>query len=257
MPDEPLQRLRAALAGRYEIERAVGAGGMATVYLAHDHKLRRRVAIKVLAPDLAALLGAERFLREIEIVAGFNHPHIVPLYDSGVENGLLFYVMPYMEGQSLRDRLRREGQLPVEDAVALAREVAEALAYAHGRGIVHRDIKPENILLSEGHALVADFGIAQAVAVTGGERLTQTGVTLGTPAYMSPEQAAGESSLDARTDVYALGCVLYETLAGEPPFTGPTPQAILARRLVDPVPTVRRSRERVPEHIDAALARAL
>ena len=226
-----LDRLRSALADRYSIERELGSGGMATVYLARDPKHHRRVAVKVLRPELAAAIGAERFLREIEVTAGLTHPHIVPLYDSGVASGLLFHVTPYVEGESLRERLRREKQLPIADAISIAREVADAMDYAHRRGVVHRDIKPENILLEERHAVVADFGIARAIDGAGGARLTETGVAVGTPAYMSPEQAGGGHSVDGRSDVYSLGCVLYEMLAGEPPFTGPTVESVIHQHL--------------------------
>ena len=202
------EKLRTALADRYRIERELGRGGMATVYLAEDLKHHRRVAIKVLDPEVASAIGPERFLREIETVAGLTHPHILPLHDSGVADGLLFYVMPFVDGESLRDRLTREKQLSLEDALRIAREVADALSYAHSRGVVHRDIKPENILLQSGHAVVADFGIARVVTATRGERLTGTGVTVGTPAYMSPEQAAGGDDLDGRSDLYSLACVL-------------------------------------------------
>jgi len=249
--------LAAALADRYRIERVLGSGGMATVYLARDLKHQRAVAIKVLKPRVAEILGSQRFLREIEITAGLHHPHIVAVHDSGEADGKPFYVMPWVEGESLRERLRREKQLPVDEAVALAREVASALSYAHARGIVHRDIKPENILLVDGHALVADFGIARAVVQAGGDRLTETGLMLGTPVYMSPEQAAGEAELDERTDIYALACVLHEVLAGEPPFTGATAQVVMARHLADEVPRVRRTREQVPPHVEAAIVRAL
>ncbi len=250
-------RLRAALAGRYTIERELGHGGMALVFLAQDLKHHRPVAIKVLRPELAAALGAERFLREIETAARLNHPHILPLHDSGEADGFLYYVMPYVEGESLRDRLTREQQLPLEDALQIAREVASALSYAHSHDVVHRDIKPENILLEGGEAVVADFGIARAITAAGGDKLTETGLTVGTPSYMSPEQAAGERHLDGRSDIYSLGCVLYEMLAGEPPFTGPTAQAILARRLTNPVPPLRTVRETVPVHVEQAIARAL
>ncbi|MGH7500722.1 MAG: protein kinase domain-containing protein [Longimicrobiales bacterium] len=256
MADDPA-RLAAALADRYRIDRAIGSGGMATVYLGHDLRHQRRVAIKVLRPDLAGIIGPDRFLREIEITAGLNHPHIVPLHESGEGNGLVFFVMPYLDGESLRERLRREKQLPVDEAVSIAREVAGALSYAHARGIVHRDIKPENILLIDGQAVVADFGIAQAAAEAGGERLTETGLVVGTPAYIAPEQAAGDPDLDGRTDVYALACVLYEMLAGEPPYKGPTTQVILAGHLGHEVPHVRRLRDLVPDHIDTAITRAL
>ena len=254
----PLERIQSALAPRYLVQRELGAGGMAVVYLADDSRHGRPVAVKVMRPELAAALGPERFLREIRIAARLRHPHIVPLYDSGEADGLLYYVMPYIEGESLRDRLRREPQLPVDEAVGIAREVADALAHAHERELVHRDIKPENILLEGGHALVADFGIARAVGSAATTQLTTaTGLAIGTPAYMSPEQALGDAAVDARTDVYALGCVLYEMLAGEPPYTGPTPQAIMARRLSEPVRSLRIVRETVPDHLDRAVTRAL
>jgi eukaryotic-like serine/threonine-protein kinase len=229
---------------------------MATVYLARDVKHDRPVALKVLRSELGAVLGAERFLREIRLTATLQHPHILPLLDSGEATGQFFYVMPYVEGESVRQRLQREGQLPVDDALRLTREVADALDYAHGRGIIHRDIKPENLLLSRGHALVADFGIALAVTQAGGGRLTETGLSLGTPAYMSPEQAMAESRLDGRSDQYSLACVLYEILAGEPPYTGPTAQAIIAKRLSEPLPHLGTLRE-VPAGVEAAVARAL
>ena len=203
-------RLTQALADRYRLERELGQGGMATVYLAHDVKHDRKVALKVLRPELAAVIGADRFLHEIKTTANLQHPHILALFDSGQVDGTVFYVMPFVEGESLRDRLMRERQLPIDDAIRIAHEVADALGYAHDRGIIHRDIKPENILLQGGHALVADFGIALAVAKTGGTRMTETGMSLGTPHYMSPEQAMGEREITARSDVYALGCVLYE-----------------------------------------------
>ncbi len=226
---ETVERMNAALAGRYTIERELGAGGMATVYLAEDLKHRRKVAVKVLRPELAAALGPGRFLREIEIAAGLTHPHILPLHDSGEADGFLFYVMPYVEGESLRDRLDREKQLPVEEALQIAREVADALGCAHKAGVIHRDIKPENLLLQEGHAVITDFGIARAVDVAGGEQLTLTGMSVGTPSYSSPEQSYGQDDVDGSSDLYSLGCVLYEMLAGEPPFTGPTAQAIVSR----------------------------
>jgi serine/threonine-protein kinase len=249
--------LQTAFAGRYILERELGRGGMATVYLAQDRKHHRRVAVKVLHPELAFALGADRFLREIDVAANLTHPHILPLFDSGEVDNLLYYVMPYVEGESLRERLTRETQLPVEEALQIAREVADALAYAHGQGVVHRDIKPENILLYSGHALVADFGIARALGQADGGRLTETGMAIGTAAYMSPEQASGASQIDGRSDVYSLGCVLYEMLAGEPPYTGPTPQAIIAKRFSDPVPSVRRIRSAAPERLDHAINRAL
>ncbi|PYP35919.1 MAG: hypothetical protein DMD46_11135 [Gemmatimonadetes bacterium] len=252
-----LSAVRSALSGRYAIERELGRGGMATVYLAQDLKHHRPVAIKVLAPELAAALGRERFLREIETAASLSHPHILPLHDSGEADGFLYYVMPYVAGESLRERLNREKQLPIEHAVTIVGEVANALSYAHSRDVVHRDVKPENILLSDGQAIVADFGIAGAIDAAGGGKLTRTGIVLGTPAYMSPEQGAGERALDGRSDVYSLGCLLYEMLAGEPPFTGPTAQAIIAKRFTDPVPSIRRLRETVPVPMDQAIAKAL
>jgi serine/threonine protein kinase len=216
-------KLAGALADRYRIERELGQGGMATVYLAQDLKHDRKVALKVLKPELAAVLGAERFLAEIKTTANLQHPHILPLHDSGTVDGTVFYVMPFVQGESLRDRLTREKQLPIADAVRLGGEVAGALDYAHRQGIIHRDIKPENILLHDGRALVADFGIALAASRTeGGTRMTETGMSLGTPHYMSPEQAMGERTLDARSDIYALGCVVYEMVSGEPPHSGPT-----------------------------------
>ncbi len=230
---------------------------MATVYLARDLRHDREVAIKVLRPELAAVIGADRFLAEIKTTANLQHPHILSLFDSGGVDGTVFYVMPFVDGESLRDRLDREKQLPVNDALRIAREVADALGYAHAHGVIHRDIKPENILLQGGHALVADFGIALAASKTGAERMTQTGMSLGTPHYMSPEQAMGERELDVRTDIYALGCVLYEMLIGEPPFTGPTAQAIIAKLITEGASSVRAKRPTVPEHVDDAVATAL
>lgn len=250
-------RLRDALSGLYRIDRELGAGGMATVYLAHDLKHDRDVAIKVLHPDLGAALGGERFLSEIRTTARLQHPHILPLLDSGAADGLLYYVMPLVTGESLRARLERERQLPIADAVRIAREVASALDYAHRQNVIHRDIKPENILLHDGSALVADFGIALAVQSAGGQRMTQTGLSLGTPQYMSPEQAMGERTIDARSDVYALGAMTYEMLSGEPPFTGPTVQAIVAKVLSTepaPLPSLRKA---VPAHVAAAVHAAL
>src|SRR6187455_1213943 len=238
-------RLSAALADRYRLERELGAGGMATVWLAQDLRHDRRVAVKVLRPELAAVIGAERFLAEIRTTANLQHPHILPLFDSGEADGFLFYVMPLVEGETVRDRLVREKQLPIADAVRIASETAAALDYAHRHGVIHRDIKPENILLHDGSALVADFGIALAASKAGGDRMTQTGMSLGTPSYMSPEQAMGERNLDARSDIYALGCVLYEMLSGEPPFSGPTAQSILVKRLTEPVPRLASLRESV------------
>jgi eukaryotic-like serine/threonine-protein kinase len=257
-------QLQVALAAHYTVEREVGRGGMATVYLAQDKKHHRRVALKVLHADLAASLGLERFRREIAIAATLQHPHILTVLDSGeTPAGQLWFAMPYIDGESLRARLDREKQLPLDDAMRITREVADALDYAHQQGVIHRDIKPENILLSRGHALVADFGVAHAMsasAATGqasGPTLTETGMALGTPTYMSPEQATGERTVDARTDVYALGCVLYETLAGEPPYTGATTQALLAKRVSGDIPSVRRVRPAVPPSVDAALTKAL
>jgi len=251
------QRLTAALADRYRIEREIGRGGMATVFLARDLKHTRRVAIKVLDPEVAAAIGPERFLREIETTASLTHPHILPLHDSGRIDGLLFYVMPYVEGESLRERLKREKQLTLDDAMRIAREVAEALNCAHDHGVVHRDIKPENILFEEGHAVVADFGIARAIAGAGGDSLTATGIAVGTPSYMSPEQTTADHHIDGRTDQYALGCVLYEMLAGQPPFTGPTAESLAYQHLsVTPRP-VTELRPAVPENVTAALQRAL
>jgi Tol biopolymer transport system component len=253
-----LGRLTAALADRYAIERELGAGGMATVYLAHDVRHGRKVALKVLRPELAAILGGERFLAEIKTTASLQHPHILPLHDSGEADGLVFYVMPYVEGESLRDRLTREKQLQVDEAVRLATEVASALDYAHRHGVVHRDIKPENVLLHEGQALVADFGIALAASRSeGGTRLTETGMSLGTPHYMAPEQAMGEREITPKADVYALGCVLYEMLTGEPPFTGPTAQAIIARVMTEAPRPIALQRHTVPPHVEAAVLTAL
>lgn len=250
-------RLQAALGERYAIGRELGHGGMAHVYLARDLRHGRDVAIKVLRPELAASLGTDRFLREIRIEASLQHPHILPLHDSGAVEGLLYYVMPFVEGETLRDRLEREKQLPVADALRIAREVADALGYAHANNIVHRDIKPGNILLSAGHAVVADFGIARAITAAADDQLTEVGLAVGTPDYMSPEQATGETGLDGRTDLYALGCVLYEMLAGDPPFRGRTAQATLARHLHDPPPPIKVRRPNVPPAIESALMTAL
>jgi serine/threonine-protein kinase len=252
-----LVRLRVALSGRYAVERELGAGGMATVYLARDLRHDRQVAIKVLHPELAAALGGDRFLSEIKTTARLQHPHILPLLDSGEADGLLYYVMPFVAGETLRSRITRERQLPVVEAVRIAREVADALGDAHAKGIIHRDIKPENILLQGDHALVADFGIALAVQQAGGQRMTQTGLSLGTPQYMSPEQAMGEKQVDARADLYALGVVLYEMLAGEPPFTGKNAAAIMARHIMEQVPSIRIIRQSVPEEVEEALEEAI
>ena len=252
-----MQRLGSALADRYRIERELGQGGMATVYLAQDLKHKRNVAIKVLRPELAAVIGAERFLREIQTIATLQHPHILGLIDSGEVQGTAYYVMPFVDGESLRDRLRREKQLPITEAVRLATEVAGALDYAHRHGVIHRDIKPENVLLHDGRALVADFGIALAVSSAGGGRMTETGMSLGTPHYMSPEQAMGEREITARSDVYALGAMTYEMLVGDPPFIGSTAQAIVAKVMTEPPPPLRRQRERIPEAVEDAVLTAL
>lgn len=248
--------LATALAARYRIDRLLGEGGMATVYLADDLRHQRKVAIKVLRPELSAALGADRFLREITTTANLRHPHILPLYDSGTEGGFLYYVMPFVEGETLRTRLDRESQLPIADALRIADEVSDALAYAHGCGVIHRDIKPENILIENGRAVVADFGIAQAVNASGSDKLTQTGMSLGTPHYMSPEQSSGDT-VDGRSDLYALACVTYEMLAGTPPFTGPNAMAIMARHMTDPVPRLATVRPTVAAHIADTIAHAL
>jgi serine/threonine-protein kinase len=256
MQDELNDRLSRALADRYRIVGELGRGGMATVYLAHDLKHQRQVALKVLRPELGQV-GPDRFFREVAIAARLSHPHIMALHDSGEAEGLLFYVMPYVPGESLRQRLGREKQLPIEDAVSITRQVAFALGYAHAQGVIHRDIKPANILLHEGEAIVADFGIALALAAVAGDRLTESGLALGTPEYMSPEQSFGEQEVDGRSDVYSLGCVLYELLAGEPPYSGPTAQSVITKRMVDPVPSVRRLRPTVPVGVDRALMKAM
>ena len=256
MPDL-LERLKSALADRYAVEREVGRGGMATVFLAEDLKHHRRVAIKVLHPEISSDVATERFFREIEIVAGLTHPHILPLHDSGQADGILYCVIPFIEGESLLDRLQREKQLPVEEALQITREVADALGYAHQRGIIHRDIKPANILLQGGHAVVMDFGIALAVEQAGGASITQTGVVVGTPTYMSPEQASGAQDLDGRTDIYALGCMLYQMLAGTPPYPGVAPLAVMMRHSRDPVPSVRTVRDTIPQSVEYAITRAL
>ena len=252
-----LARLAESLADRYEVQSELGAGGMATVYRAVDLRHQRDVAIKVLHPELGAALGGDRFLSEIRTTARLQHPHILPLLDSGEADGLLYYVMPLVTGETLRHRLERERQLPIDDAISIAREVADALGYAHGLGVIHRDVKPENILLRDGHALVADFGIALAVQTAGGARMTQTGLSLGTPQYMSPEQAMGERTIDGRSDVYALGAVTYEMLAGEPPFTGPNVQAIVARSLAEEPRSLSVQRRAIPAGVEHAVMRAL
>jgi tetratricopeptide (TPR) repeat protein len=257
MTPEQLELLRAALASRYRIERELGRGGMATVYLARDVKHDRPVALKVMRPEFAAILGSERFLREIQVAARLRHPNILALYDSADADGTLFYIMPYVEGESLRDRLAREGPLPLADALRIADDVAQALSYAHAHDVVHRDIKPENILLDGDRAVVADFGIARAVTQAGGNRLTQTGMAVGTPVYMSPEQSGAESRIDGRSDIYSLGCVVYEMVAGHPPFTGATAQEVRARHSMDAVPSLRAARPNLPDGVEAAIGTAL
>ena len=255
--DGSFERLRQALSGRYAVERELGSGGMATVFLAEERHPRRHVAIKVLDPTLAAVLGPERFLREVDLASKLTHPHILPIFAADEAEGLLYYVMPYVEGESLRERLARERQLPLDDALQIAREVADALSYAHSQGVIHRDIKPENILLESGHAVVADFGIARAITAAGGERLTETGIALGTPAYMSPEQAAGSKDLDGRSDLYSLGCVLYEMLAGQQPFLGPTVESVVHQHLTAPPPIATTVRSAVPAPLAQTIVRAL
>ena len=254
---DAFDRLRAALADRYRIERVLGEGGMATVYLADDLRHGRKVALKVLKSELAAFVGADRFLAEVSTTASLQHPHILPLFDSGQADGFLFYVTPYVRGESLRDRLAQNGPLPVDDAVSIASHVAEALDYAHRSGVIHRDIKPANVLLQDGQPVVSDFGISLAVGAGAGPRLTETGLALGTPHYMSPEQATGDQRIGPTADVYALGCVLYEMLAGEPPYTGPTPQAILGKVVLGKLTPIRQHRPTAPTHVVAVVARAL
>src|SRR5947209_20029568 len=251
-----LEELREALREQYAVESEVGRGGMATVFLAEDLKHGRRVAIKVVSPELSSSIDSDRFKREIQIAARLNHPHILPVFDSGDAHGLLYYVMPFVEGESLRGRLKRESQLSIDDAVTIACEVADALSYAHAFGVVHRDIKPENILLHGGHAVVADFGIARVIQDAGGEHLTKTGVSIGTAAYMSPEQFSG-TSIDGRSDLYSLACVLYEMLVGEVPFTGPNAMAIMARQTMELPPSIRIVRATVPDELEGAIMHAL
>ena len=254
---EPLDRLTKALADRFIVERELGRGGMATVYLALDRRYEQRVAIKVLDPQLAASLGADRFLREIRLTAQLNHPHILPLLDSGDADGLLYYVMPYVAGESLRDRLKREKQLPLADALRITSEVADALDHAHRHGVVHRDVKPDNVLLGEGHAVVADFGVAGALSAAADDKLTATGMAVGTPEYMSPEQIGDHGAVDGRSDIYAVGCMLYEMLAGQPPFTGVSAESVVRQHLAAeprPLDTVRAG---VPESVVAVVQRAL
>jgi len=255
---EPVRdALSTALGDRYTIDRVLGRGGMATVYVAEDRRHNRQVAIKVLRPDVAAAIGAERFLREITIAARLTHPHVLPLIDSGQAGGSLYYVMPYVRGETLRQRLVREPRLPVKDALAIARELGAGLDYAHREGFVHRDVKPENVLLADGHAVLADFGIARAICQAGGEHVTEVGLAIGTPEYMSPEQAAGDRELDGRCDVYALACVVYEMLAGQPPFSGESARAIVAKHLSEPPRPLRARRPDAPAAVERALARAL
>ncbi|HEY6114871.1 MAG TPA: serine/threonine-protein kinase, partial [Candidatus Dormibacteraeota bacterium] len=255
---DALDRLTSALSRSYRIERELGQGGMATVYLAQDLKHDRRVAIKVLRQELAASLGAERFLREVQIAAKLQHPHILTLIDSGEADGFLYYVMPYVDGETLRARLAREGEFPVGDAVRVLREVADALAYAHGQGVVHRDVKPENVMLSGRHALVMDFGVAKAVSeATGRQSLTTVGVALGTPTYMSPEQATADPHVDHRADIYALGVMAYELLTGRPPFTGNTPQQVIAAHVTQAAEPVTRHRAAVPAPLAELVMRCL
>src|SRR5262245_9723655 len=254
---DAVAQLNASLAGRYAVEREIGRGGMANVYLARDLRHARHVALKVLNPDLGAVLGVERFLSEIRVTANLQHPNLLPLFDSGEAEGLLYYVMPYVDGESLRAKLQREKQLPIDEAVHIATAVASALDYAHRHGVIHRDLKPENILLHEGQPVVADFGIALAVSNAGGGRITQTGLSLGTPHYMSPEQATGDRTIDARTDLYSLGAMTYEMLTGDPPHVGSTSQAIIARVLTEKPRSIRATRPNVPAHVEAAVDHAL
>jgi TolB-like protein/tRNA A-37 threonylcarbamoyl transferase component Bud32 len=257
-PDsDPIVALNAALAEHYVIDRELGRGGMAVVYLARDLKHERFVALKTLRAEIAQAVGRDRFLREIRLAARLQHPNILPVYDSGDAGGVLYYVMPYVEGESLRDRLEKEPQLPLDEALQITREVSEALTYAHSHDVVHRDIKPENIMLSGGHAIVADFGIARAISAAGGDKLTETGLAIGTPTYMPPEQSAGTGKIDSRSDIYSLACVLYETLAGQPPFTGPTAQAIMARHSLDAVPRLKIVRDAIPDDLEVVINRAL
>ena len=253
----PPDRLTAALADRYAIQGELGQGGMATVYLAQDIKHDRKVAVKVLRPDLAAVLGAERFLQEIKVTANLQHPHILPLHDSGEADSFLYYVMPYVEGESLRETLVREKQLSVDQTIAITKAVASALDYAHRHEVIHRDIKPENILLQDGQPLVADFGIALAISAAGGTRLTETGLSLGTPHYMSPEQATADRELDARSDIYSLASVTYEMLAGQPPHTAASAQAVVAKILAEEPQPVTVHRKSVPPHVEATIHKAL
>src|SRR5512143_883054 len=254
---DALTVLKTTLADRYEVQHEIGAGGMATVYLARDIRHDRPVALKLLNPELGAVLGVERFLAEIRVTANLQHPNLLPLFDSGEAEGLLYYVMPYVDGESLRARLDREKQLPVDEAIRIAIAIANALDYAHSHGVIHRDLKPENILMQSGQPVIADFGIALAVSKAGGNRITQTGLSLGTPAYMSPEQATGDRVIDARSDIYSLGAMTYEMLTGEPPHTGNTSQAVIARMLTEKPRPIRTTRAAVPEYVEATVQRAL
>ena len=249
--------LAEALSGRYVIEREIARGGMATIYLARDLQRDEQVAVKVMSPRLTTVLGTERFLREIQIAGQMSHPYIVPLYDSGNTGGVLYYIMPYVQGESLHERLDREKHLSLEEALRITRDVAAALGYAHGLGVLHRDVKPENILLAGGHALVADFGLARAIGASGYHRLTQTGIIVGTAYYLSPEQLREDRDLDQRADIYSLGCLLYEMLTGGPPYTGPSLKELVTRIIRSPVPSVRRLHPSVPAAVDAAISRAL
>src|SRR5512147_784186 len=251
------ERLSAALADRYRIERALGTGGMATVYLAEDLKHDRKVALKVLKPELAAVIGADRFVVEIKTTAALQHPHILPLFDSGTADGFLFYVMPFIDGETLRTKLDRERQLGIDEALRITTDVADALDYAHRHGVIHRDIKPENILLHDGRPMVADFGIALAVSAAAGGRMTETGLSLGTPHYMSPEQATAEKEITGRSDIYSLGSVLYEMLAGDPPHTGSSAQQIIMKIITEAPQPVTARRRSVPPNVAAAVAKAL
>ena len=253
----PVERLSSAVGDRYRIERELGQGGMAIVYLAEDIRHHRKVAIKVLLPELSAVLGPERFLKEIELTANLQHPNILPLFDSGVADGLLYYVMPYVEGETLRERLGREHQLTIADTVRLASDIAGALEYAHKRGVIHRDIKPENILLQDGRPVVSDLGIALAVSKAGGNRVTQTGMSLGTPQYMSPEQATGDRQIDARSDIYSLGAITYEMLTGDPPHTGSSTQAVIAKVITEKPTPIHAIRSTVPQQVELTVDRAL
>src|SRR5689334_7234623 len=257
MTTVPLDQLRAALADRYRLERELGVGGMATVYLAEDLKHHRKVAVKVLKPELAAVLGAERFVQEITTTAALQHPHILPLFDSGEAGGFLYYVMPFIDGETLRARLDRETQLGIDETVKITVAIAEALDYAHRHGVIHRDIKPENILLQEGRPMVADFGIALAVSAAAGGRMTETGLSLGTPHYMSPEQATAEKEISARSDIYSLGSVAYEMLTGDPPHTGASAQQIIMKIITEPAAPVTSVRKAVPRNVAVAVSRAL